>query len=96
VEVLEVEPPRRIRNRLGAGLFRGLTEARFEPDGDRTRITQWFEPEGLGPTIAAWIFSKGSWRGSFRGELKTFKRIAEREARTAEADADAPEGPPTG
>jgi len=83
VEVLEVERPRRIRSRLGGGIFMGTTEARFEPEGAGTRITQWFEPDGLGHTIAAWIFSKGSWKGSFRGELNTFKNIAEREATAA-------------
>jgi hypothetical protein len=85
ITVEEVEPPGRIRSRLGAGLFRGMTEARFEPEGDGTLLTQWFEPEGFWPTIAAWIFSKGSWPGSFRGELNTFTRIVEREVPEASA-----------
>jgi len=92
VTVLEAERPRRIRSRLGGGIFKGTTEARFEPEGGgmpgsgdaaaggRTRITQWFEPEPGFPTVMAWIFSKGSWKGSFKGELKTFKSIVEREA----------------
>ena len=87
VEVLEVERPRRISSRLKGGLFRGMIGATFDPEADGTRITQWSEPEGLGPTIAAWVFSQGSWRGSFRGELNTFKRIAEREAREANAES---------
>jgi hypothetical protein len=103
VKVLEAERPRRIRSRLEGGIFKGTTEARFEPAGDatgatagaagaagsagaaggRTRITQWFEPEAGFPTVMAWIFSKGSWKGSFKGELNTFKSIVEREARDA-------------
>jgi len=83
-EVLEVERPRRIRTRLGSRLLRGVTEATFEPEDGGTRISQTFETEGLLPAIAARIFSIGSYRGSFRGELETFKRIAELEARAQE------------
>jgi hypothetical protein len=85
VTVLEVDRPLRIVNRLGGGLFKGTLGATFEPQGGGTRITEWLEPEGLGPTIAGWIFSKGSWRGSFQGELKTFKQLAEREAQQRDA-----------
>ena len=83
-EVLEAERPRRIRTRLGSRLLRGVTEATFEPEDGGTRISQTFETEGLLPAIAARIFSIGSYRGSFRGELDTFKRIAELEAPTQE------------
>jgi hypothetical protein len=31
--------------------------------------------------ISSWLFSRGSYEGSFRGELEKFGRIAEREAR---------------
>ena len=86
VTVLEVQRPNLIKSRLGGGLFKGLLGATFEPDAGGTRITEWSEPEGVGPTIASWIFSKGSWKGSFQGELKTFKRIAEREAGEARED----------
>jgi hypothetical protein len=30
--------------------------------------------------ISSWVFSRGSYEGSFRGELEKFARIAEREA----------------
>jgi hypothetical protein len=52
----------------------------FEPLGERTRLTQVFDTVGLIPAISAWIFAHGSYRGSFRGELEAFVRIAEREA----------------
>ena len=80
-EVLEVERPRRIRTHLSSRLLRGVTEAVFDPERGGTRITQSFETEGLLPAIAARIFAMGSYRGSFRGELTTFARLAEREAR---------------
>jgi hypothetical protein len=43
-------------------------------------LTVSLDTEGLFPAIMAWIFSLGSWRGSFRGELAHFARIAEAEA----------------
>lgn len=91
-EVLEVDRPRRIRTRFGTWLLRGETEALFEPDGDGTRLTQEFRTEGLIPAIAARIFATGSWKGSFRGELNTFARIAEGEA----GDQRPPTGPTIG
>ena len=78
-EVLEVERPRRIRTRFGNFYLRGVTEATFEPKDGGTRLTQTFETEGLLPAIVARIFATGSYPGSFRGELATFVRIAERE-----------------
>lgn len=78
--VIDVERPRRFATRFGTWLLRGKTTATFEPDGDGTRIVQTFETVGLIPAISAWVFSRGSYAGSFRGELETFARIAEREA----------------
>jgi uncharacterized protein YndB with AHSA1/START domain len=88
--VLEVERPRRIRSRFGNAVLRGETEVTFEPDGDGTALTQRFRTEGLIPAIAARIFATGSWRGSFRGELATFAKLAEREAAPS-----APSGSPS-
>ena len=78
--ILEAERPRRIKSRFGSSLLRGETEATFEPDAGGTSLTQRFRTEGLVPAIAARIFATGSWRGSFRGELATFAKLAEREA----------------
>jgi hypothetical protein len=55
--------------------------ATFEPDGAGTRVTQEFETVGRISAISSWLFSRGSYEGSFRGELEKFGRIAEREAR---------------
>ena len=77
-EVLDVERPRHIRTRFGSRLLGGETEATFEPEGDGTRIVQAFHTKGVIPAIAGWIFSKGSWKGSFKGELEHFREIVER------------------
>ena len=79
-EVLEAERPRRFATRFGNWLLRGRSSATFEPDGDGTRVTQKFETVGWIPAVSSWIFSRGSYEGSFRGELEKFARIAEREA----------------
>jgi uncharacterized protein YndB with AHSA1/START domain len=77
-EVLDVERPRLIRTHFGSWLLRGETDVTFELEGGGTRIVQAFRPLGLIPTIAGWIYSLGSWRGSFKGELEVFRKIAER------------------
>jgi uncharacterized protein YndB with AHSA1/START domain len=80
-EILEVERPRRFATRFGNWLLRGRSSATFEPDGDGTRVIQEFETVGWISAISSWVFSRGSYEGSFRGELEKFARIAEREAR---------------
>ena len=79
-EVLEADPPRVLRTRFRSRLLGGETTATFEPEGDGTRIVQEFRTEGLVAAIAGWIFSRGSYRGSFQGELNDFARLAEAEA----------------
>jgi hypothetical protein len=39
--------------------------------------------EGIVPAIVARVFASGSYRGSFRGELDSFRKICESEARAA-------------
>jgi uncharacterized protein YndB with AHSA1/START domain len=80
-EVLEVDPPRRFATRFGSWILRGMSSATFEPEGDGTRLTQTFETVGRISAISSWLFSRGSYEGSFRGELQKFGRIAEREGR---------------
>ena len=79
-EVLEVERPRLYSTKFGNWILRGRSSATFEPDAGGTRITQMFETVGLIPAISSWVFARGSYEGSFRGELEKFARIAEREA----------------
>jgi uncharacterized protein YndB with AHSA1/START domain len=90
-EILEVERPRRFVTRFGSWLLRGRSSATFEPDGDGTRVTQEFETVGRISAISSWVFSRGSYEGSFRGELEKFARIAEREAARPTEAVD-PEG----
>lgn len=82
-EVLEAVPPRFIKTRFGSRVLRGTNSAAFEGEGDRTRLVQEFEVEGITSRIMARLFATGSYKGSFRGELEAFRRLAEHEARTA-------------
>jgi len=79
-EVLEAERPRRFATRLGSWILRGTSSATFEPDADGTRVTQEFQTVGRISAISSWLFSRGSYEGSFRGELQKFGRNAERDA----------------
>ena len=82
-EILEVDPPRRFATKFGNWILRGRSSASFEPDGDGTLITQEFQTEGWISAISSWVFSRGSYEGSCRGELEKFARLAEREAPTS-------------
>jgi hypothetical protein len=77
-EVLAVDRPRHFKTRFGNRLLRGTNEATFQADGTGTRLTQRFVTRGLISAVAARIFATGSYRGSFRGELAEFARLAER------------------
>ena len=79
-EVLDAERPRRFATRFGSWVLRGTSRATFEPDGAGTRVMQEFATVGWFSAISSWVFSRGSYEGSFRGELEKFGRIAEREA----------------
>jgi uncharacterized protein YndB with AHSA1/START domain len=82
-EVIEADRPRRFATKFGNFYLRGRNRTTFEPDGGGTRLSQTFETEGLIPAITSWIWSRGSYQGSFRGELEHFVRLAEAEARAA-------------
>jgi uncharacterized protein YndB with AHSA1/START domain len=79
-EVLEADPPRRFATCFGSWVLRGVSSASFAPEGDGTRVTQEFETVGLISAIMAWLFARGSYRGSFRQELEAFARLAEADA----------------
>lgn len=76
-EVLAAERPRLFRSRISSWILKAENEARFEPDGDGTRLIQTFRTRGLMAAIWARIFATGSYKGSFRGELNTFKKLVE-------------------
>jgi uncharacterized protein YndB with AHSA1/START domain len=76
-EVLEADPPRRLRTRFGNWLLRGENLATFEPEAGGTRLSQELRTEGWVAAIAARIFASGSYRGSFQGELAAFAKLAE-------------------
>jgi hypothetical protein len=85
-EVLEATRPSRFRTRFGNWLLRGENVATFSPDGDGTRIDQEFRTQGLVPAVTARIFSLGSYKGSFQGELNEFVRLVEAEAAGLRSD----------
>lgn len=82
-EVIEAERPRVFATKFGNWYLRGRNRATLEPTVDGTRLTQVFETEGVIPAITSWIWSRGSYTGSFRGELEDFGRLAEQEGRKA-------------
>ena len=79
-EITDVERPRRYAGRFGNRLLAGMNTGTFEPDGSGTRLTQTFVTQGFIPGVMGWIFGHGSYRGSFRGELREFVRLAEADA----------------
>jgi uncharacterized protein YndB with AHSA1/START domain len=85
--ILEAEPAHHIRTRFGNVMLKGESDVTFDSEDGGTRLTQRFRTEGLIPAVTARIFATGSYRGSFRGELAAFVRIAEREAHVSEGGA---------
>jgi uncharacterized protein YndB with AHSA1/START domain len=79
-EVIDVERPNRFATRFGNQILKGRNIATFEATGAGTRLTQTFETQGIIAAIAARLFATGSYRGSFRGELEAFARLAEASA----------------
>jgi hypothetical protein len=81
-EVLALDLPRPTighLTRLGGRIRRGEMRVTFEPDDGGSRVTLEVSPEGLLPEIAARLLAFGFYRGSFRSQLRSFARIAERE-----------------
>ena len=70
-EVLEVHRPTLFATRFGSRILRGRSSATFEPDMDGTRITQTFETVGLISAISSWVFSRGSYEGSFAASSRS-------------------------
>ncbi|SDX35579.1 Uncharacterized conserved protein YndB, AHSA1/START domain [Arthrobacter sp. cf158] len=75
--ILEVERPRHIRTRFGNAILKGESDVTFAPEGDATRIQQEFVTRGFISAIFGRLFSLGSYRGSFQGELETFRKLVE-------------------
>jgi uncharacterized protein YndB with AHSA1/START domain len=70
-EILEVDRPHHV--------LKGESDVRFEPTPEGTRLAQVFRTRGFVSAITGRLFAAGSYEGSFRGELETFRKIAERE-----------------
>jgi len=68
-----------VKSSFGNTVLRGTNLATFRADGNGTLLTQELQTNGLIAGLMARVFSIGSYKGSFRGELDEFARIAERE-----------------
>jgi len=79
-EVVAAERPRLFASRFASRILRGTSRAEFTSVGDATRVTQEFRTEGLVSAFFSWLFSLGSRKGSFQGELNHFAEIAERDS----------------
>lgn len=82
IEVLplhDVRATTAYRTRVDGAVRGGETFVRFEPQGGGSRVTLEVRTEGLLPGIAGRLLATGSYRGSFRGQLHSFARFAERE-----------------
>jgi uncharacterized protein YndB with AHSA1/START domain len=87
-EVLEADRPRLYHTRFGNRLLAGENRTVLEAEGNGTRLVEEFRVGGgLLSRVLGRIFSTGSYKGSFRGELQEFARIAEREAASRAARA---------
>ena len=78
-EILEAERPQHVRTRFGNLILKGESDVRFEPTPDGTRLTLMLRTRGVISAIFGRLFAAGSYEGSFKGELETFRAIAERE-----------------
>jgi uncharacterized protein YndB with AHSA1/START domain len=78
-EVVEADRPRLFHTRFASRILRGEARTTLEPDGAGTRLTEEFTTNGLLSSLFARIFATGSYKGSFRGELNEFARLAERQ-----------------
>jgi uncharacterized protein YndB with AHSA1/START domain len=80
--VLEADRPRLFSTRFGNWILRGTSTTTFEAEGDGTRITEVMQTQGWVSAITSRLFSMGSYKGSYQGELNDFARLAEQEAST--------------
>lgn len=85
-EVIAAERPRHIRTKFGNAILKGESDVTFAPEGGGTRIQQVFETRGLVATVVGRLFATGSYRGSFRGELETFRAMVERDSPQADGN----------
>lgn len=81
-EVLSVDDPASTathRTRLEGRFRRGEMLVTFEPEVSGSLVTLQVRTDGLLPRIAGRVLATGSFPGTFRGHLRSFARLAERE-----------------
>ena len=67
------------RTRLDGRFRRGEVHVTFTEESGGSRVVLEVRTQGIMPTIAGWVLAIGSYRGSFRSQLRSFARVAERE-----------------
>jgi polyketide cyclase/dehydrase/lipid transport protein len=82
VQVVVGERPRRFAWQVRLGPIAAEFDSSFEPSSSGTMMTETVRTTGLISWLWNRVLSTGSYRGSFRGELRAFARICEREARS--------------
>lgn len=75
--VTEVQRPTHIRTRFGNMILKGETDVTFTPESGGTRIRQVIQTRELVAAVFGRIFATGSYKGSFRGELESFRALVE-------------------
>ena len=78
--ILDAERPLRYRSRFGNWVLKGESATTFTAVDGGTRIDQEIRTVGWFSEITSRIFSMGSYKGSYQGELNEFARLAEHEA----------------
>lgn len=67
------------RTRLDGRFRRGEMRVTFEAEDGGSRVSLEVQTEGLLPSIAGRLLAVGFYRGSFRSQMRSFARAAERE-----------------
>lgn len=96
VDVIAGDRPRRYAWRVRLGPIAAEFDSSFEPSTSGTTMTETVRTAG--PVAWLWnrVLSTGTYRGSFRGELREFSRICEREARSPGGGGRPGGSPPDG
>ena len=82
LEVLPLEDaqaPLGHRTHVSGRFRRGEVRVEFEAEDGGSRVTMSVRTESLLPSIAGRLLTAGFYRGSFRSQLRSFARVAERE-----------------
>jgi uncharacterized protein YndB with AHSA1/START domain len=78
--IVDAERPLRYRSRFGSWVLKGESSTTFTAVEGGTRIDQEIRTIGWFSEITSRLFSMGSYKGSYQGELNAFAKLAEETA----------------